>query len=127
VYLFVSKWNARWSVLTAKLLDIILLFIYSTGGLLLVYMSMFSLHTACHDNFNIAWIHPLYLVALICYIIKPIWANYLGRVFMIASIGLILVSFWIPQSFSISVYLLMGLSILLNYRLIKRGRDAKYY
>jgi hypothetical protein len=126
VYLFVSKWNARWSVLTAKFLDIILLFVYGVGGLLLVYMSLFSLHTACHDNFNIAWIHPLYLVALICYIIKPIWANYLGRVFMIASIGLILVSFWIPQSFSISVYLLMGLSILLNYRLIKRGRDAKY-
>ena len=126
VYLFVSKWNARWSVLTAKLLDIILLFIYSTGGLLLVYMSMFSLHTACHDNFNIAWIHPLYFLALIFYFVKPIWAGYLGRIFMIASIGLIIVSYWIPQSFSISIYLLMGLSILLNYRLIKRGRDAKY-
>jgi hypothetical protein len=127
VYLFVGKWNARWSVLTAKFLDIVLLFIYGAGGLLLVYMSLFSKHTACHDNFNIAWIHPLYFIALICYFIKPIWAGYLGRIFMIASIGLILVSYWLPQSFSISVYLLMGLSILLNFRLIKRGRDAKHY
>jgi hypothetical protein len=127
LYLFVGKWNTRWSVLTAKFLDIVLLFIYGAGGLLLVYMSLFSKHTACHDNFNIAWIHPLYFIALICYFIKPIWAGYLGRIFMIATIGLILVSYWLPQSFSISVYLLMGLSILLNFRLIKRGRDAKYY
>jgi hypothetical protein len=126
VYLFVGKWNARWAVIAAKALDIILLFIYGAGGLLLVYMSLFSKHTACHYNFNVDWIHPLYWIALVCYFIKPIWAGYLGRIFMFASIGLILVSYWLPQSFSISVYLLIGLSILLNYRLIKRGRDAKY-
>jgi hypothetical protein len=57
---------------------------------------------------------------------KPIWAGYLGRVFFIATIGLIAVSYWLPQSFSISVYLLMGLSLILNYRLIKRGLDAKF-
>jgi hypothetical protein len=126
VYLFVGKWNARWAVLTAKFLDIIFLFIFGIGGLLLVYMSVFSKHTACHDNFNIAWIHPLYFIALICYFMKPIWAGYLGRIFFMATIGLILVSYWLPQSFSISVYLLMGLALLLNYRLIKRGRDAKF-
>jgi len=129
VYLFVGKWNTRWAVLTAKFLDILLLFIFGLGGLLLVYMSIFSLHTACHDNFNIAWIHPLYFLAGICYFAKPIWAGYLGRIFMIATIGLIIVSYWLPQSFSISVYLLMGLALILNYRLItlkKRGRDAKF-
>ena len=126
VYLFVGKWNARWAVITAKILDLSLLFIFGLGGLLLVYMSLFSKHTACHDNFNIGWIHPLYLIAFICYFIKPIWAGYLGRIFFIASIGLIVVSYWLPQSFSISVYLLMGLSLVLNYRLIKRARDAKF-
>jgi len=126
VYLFVGKWNAKWAVITAKILDVSLLFIFGLGGLLLVYMSLFSKHTACHDNFNIAWIHPLYFIALICYFIKPIWAGYLGRIFFIATIGLILVSYWLPQSFSSSVYLLMGLSLLLNYRLFKRGRDAKF-
>jgi len=126
VYLFVGKWNARWAVLTAKFLDIIFLFIFGIGGLLLVYMSVFSKHTACHDNFNIAWIHPLYFIALICYFMKPIWAGYLGRIFFIASFGLIIASYLLPQSFSISVYLLMGLSLVLNYRLIKRGRDAKF-
>ena len=126
VYLFVSKWNARWAVMTAKFLDITLLFIYGLGGLLLVYMSLFSKHTACHYNFNIDWIHPLYWIALLFYFIKPIWAGYLGRVFFIASIGLIVVSYLLPQSFSISVYLLMGLSLVLNYRLIKRARDAKF-
>jgi len=126
VYLFVGKWNARWAVITAKILDVSLLFIFGLGGLLLVYMSLFSKHTACHDNFNIAWIHPLYFITLICYFIKPIWAGYLGRIFFIATIGLILVSYWLPQSFSSSVYLLMGLSLVLNNRLFKRGRDAKF-
>ena len=126
VYLFVGKWNARWAVMAAKFLDITLLFIYGLGGLLLVYMSLFSLHTACHNNFNIAWIHPFYWIALVFYFMKPIWAGYLGRAFFIASIGLIIVSYLLPQSFSISVYLLMGLSLVLNYRLIKRCIDAKF-
>ncbi len=126
VYLFVGKWNARWTVIAAKILDVFLLFIFGLGGLLLVYMSVFSLHTACHNNFNIAWIHPFYFIALIFYFIKPIWAGYLGRLFMVATIGLILISYWLPQSFSSSVYLLMGLAIVLNYRLMKRGIDAKF-
>jgi len=68
----------------------------------------------------------LYWIALVFYFIKPILAGYLGRIFFIASIGLIVVSYWVPQSFSSSVYLLMGLSLILNYRLLKRGRDAKF-
>jgi hypothetical protein len=126
VYLFVGKWNARWTVIAAKIFDVSLLFIFGLGGLLLVYMSLFSLHTACHDNFNIAWTHPFYLITLIFYFIKPIWAGYLGRLFMAATIGLILISYWLPQSFSSSVYLLMGLALVLNYRLMKRGIDAKF-
>ena len=129
LYLFVGRWNARWAVIAAKMIDVSLLFIFGLGGLLLVYMSVFSKHTACHDNFNIAWIHPFYFIALILYFMKPIWAGYLGRIFFIAAIGLILVSYWLPQSFSSSVYLLMIVSLLLNYRLIsliKRGRDAKF-
>jgi hypothetical protein len=126
VYLFVGKWNARWTVIAAKIIDVSLLFIFGLGGLLLVYMSVFSLHTACHNNFNIAWIHPFYFIALIFYFIKPIWAGYLGRLFMTATIGLILISYWLPQSFSSSVYLLMGLALVLNYRLMKRGIDAKF-
>ncbi len=126
VYLFVGKWNARWTVIAAKMIDVSLLFIFGLGGFLLLYMSVFSKHTACHYNFNIDWIHPLYFIALIFYFFKPIWAGYLGRIFFIATIGLIVVSYWLPQSFSISVYLLMGLALLLNYRLIKRGRDAKF-
>ena len=126
VYLFVGKWNVRWAVMAAKFFDIILLFIFGLGGLLVVYMSLFSLHTACHHNFNIAWIHPLYWIALVFYFMKPIWAGYLGRLFMVATIGLILISYWLPQSFSSSVYLLMGLALVLNYRLMKRGIDAKF-
>ena len=126
VYLFVGRWNARWAVITAKMIDVSLLFIFGLGGFLLLYMSVFSKHTACHNNFNIAWIHPFYFIALIFYFIKPIWAGYLGRIFFIATIGLIVVSYWLPQSFSSSVYLLIGLALVLNYRLMKRGRDAKF-
>jgi hypothetical protein len=127
IYLFVSKWNARWAVLSAKFIDLVLLFVFGIGGLLVVYMSLFSLHTACHENFNIFWIHPFYWIALICYFAQPIWAGYLGRIFIAATIGLILGSYWLPQSFSSSVYILMGLALVLNYRLIKRGTDAKYH
>ncbi|MFY7979134.1 MAG: DUF4105 domain-containing protein, partial [Sediminibacterium sp.] len=67
VYLFVGKWNARWTVIAAKMIDVSLLFIFGLGGFLLLYMSVFSKHTACHNNFNIAWIHPLYWIALVCY------------------------------------------------------------
>lgn len=126
VYLFVAKWNARWSMLTARYLDLLLLFVFGLGGLLLVYMSLFSLHTACHENFNIFWLHPFYWIALICYFIRPVWAGYLGRIFFACTIGLILVSYWLPQSFSYSVYCFMLLALLLNYRLIKRGANAKF-
>jgi hypothetical protein len=126
IYLFVSKWNARWSVLTARFFDIILLFILGLGGLLLVYMSLFSLHTACHENFNIFWLHPFYWMALVCYFVQPIWAGYLGRIFFACTVGLMLISYWLPQSFSSSVYILMLLALFLNYRLIKKGNDAKY-
>jgi hypothetical protein len=126
VYLFVAKWNARWSVNTAKILDILLLFIFALGGSLLVYMSLFSLHTACHENFNIFWLHPFYWLALICYFVRPIWAGYLGRIFFALTIGLLLSSYWLPQNFSSSVYVLMLLALVLNYRLIKKGTDAKF-
>lgn len=126
LYLFVAKWNARWAVLVAKTIDQLLLFVFGLGGLLLVYMSLFSLHTACHENFNIVWLHPLYWLALIFYFIRPIWAGYLGRFFFASTIGIIIVSYWLPQSFSYAVYCLMLLTLILNYRLIKRGTDAKY-
>lgn len=126
LYLFLAKWNARWSVLTAKFLDVFLLFSFGLGGLLLVYMSLFSLHTACHENWNILWLHPFYWIALIFYFIRPIWAGYLGRVFFFVTVAILLTSNWLPQSFSISVYLLMLVSLFLNYRLIKRGTDAKF-
>ena len=127
IYLFVTKWNARWSVLSAKFFDIVLLFFFGLGGLLVLYMSMFSMHTACHENWNIIWLHPFYWIALVFYFVQPTWAGYLGRLFFVATIGLILASYWIPQAFSSAVYVLMGLSLLLNYRLIKKGSDAKYW
>ncbi len=126
LYLFLAKWNTRWSVITAKFLDVFLLFSFGLGGLLLVYMSLFSLHTACHENWNILWLHPFYWIALIFYFIRPIWAGYLGRVFFFVTVAILLTSNWLPQSFSISVYLLMLVSLFLNYRLIKRGTDAKF-
>lgn len=126
-YLFAGKWNARWSVLIAKFLDVFLLFLFGLAGILLVYMSLFSLHTACHDNFNIFWLHPMYWIALICYFVRPIWAGYLGRLFFAATIGLLLTSYWLPQSFSYAVYVLMLLALALNYRLIKRGNNARFY
>jgi hypothetical protein len=126
VYLLASNWNARPAVLLAKTLDISLLFILGMGGLLLLYMSQFSMHTACHENYNIIWLHPLYLITLVTYFTSRKWTAYLGWIFFTAMILFMVSNYWIPQHFSKSVIALISIALLVNIRLIKRGRDAKF-
>ena len=126
VYLLASNWNARPAVLLAKTIDISLLFIFGMGGLLLLYMSQFSMHTACHENYNIIWLHPLYLITLATYFTSRKWTAYLGWIFFTAMILFMVSNYWIPQHFSKSVIALISIALLVNIRLIKRGRDAKF-
>ena len=122
VYLFASKWNSLATQKLATVLDITLLLTFSVGGLLVMYMSLFSKHTACYQNYNLMWLHPLYLIAIAFYFIKNEVIGKIGMVFFAAIIALVLTSYWLPQHFSIEVWVLIGIALQLNYRWIKKGQ-----
>lgn len=124
-YIFVSIWNKLIPQRVARILDIILLFLFGVGGLLVLYMSQISLHNACHDNYNLIWLHPLYLLTIPVYFISKKWTSYLGYVFFIATVLLMIASHWIPQHFSAAVMVLMVISLILQIRLIQRGKLEK--
>ena len=124
-YAFVSRWNTLFTQRIAKLIDVLLLFSFGLGGCLVFYMSLISLHTACYENFNLMWLHPAYLIALVLYFLPQNWIGKAGMLFLSAIVGLLIASYWLPQHFSKEVFALMAIALLLNYRLIIKGHYAK--
>jgi len=126
VYLFVANWNALITQRIARIFDLMLLFIFGIGGALVFYMSQFSLHSACHENYNLIWLHPLYLLVIPVYFISKKWTGYLGWIFFMATLVLMFSNYWLPQHFSKSVIALIAIALCLQIRLIKRGAQSKY-
>lgn len=122
LYLFFSKWNSLVTQKLAQVLDVMLLLVFSMGGLLVMYMSLISNHTACYENYNLMWLHPLYLIALIFYFVRNSIIGKIGMVFFAAIVALMLTSYWLPQHFSKEVWTLVLIALLLNYRMIEKGR-----
>ena len=123
IYLFAAKWNSLAMQKLAKVLDITFLLLFSIGGTLMAYMSLISKHTACFENYNLMWLHPLYLIALVFYFVRNEAIGKIGMVFFAAVVALIITSHWLPQHFSKEVGVLIGIALLLNYRLIEKGRS----
>ncbi|MEI7589184.1 MAG: DUF4105 domain-containing protein [Chitinophagia bacterium] len=123
IYLFAAKWNSLAMQKLAKVLDITFLLLFSIGGTLMAYMSLISKHTACYENYNLMWLHPLYLIALVFYFVRNEAIGKIGMVFFAAVVALIITSHWLPQHFSKEVGVLIGIALLLNYRLIEKGRS----
>lgn len=126
VYILAANWNARPAIVLSKAIDIILLIAFGIGGLLVLYMSQFSMHTACHENYNLLWLHPFYLIALITYFVSRKWTGYLGWTFFSIIIVFMLGNYFIPQHFSKEVIAVISLALVLSIRLIKRGKDARF-
>jgi hypothetical protein len=126
VYIFVASWNSLTTQRIARVLDVTLLFLLGIGGSLVLYMSQFSLHDACHENYNLIWLHPIYLLAIPIYFISKKWTGYLGYIFFTATILMMFASYWLPQHISKSVIVIMIIALFLQTRLIKRGTLAKY-
>lgn len=122
VYAFFSRWNSLTTQRLAKVMDVVLLLSFTLGGSLMVYMSLFSKHTACYQNYNLMWMHPLYLIALVFYFIPNKIIGQIGLLFLASIISLILTSYWLPQHFSKEVWALIATALLLNYRLVEKGR-----
>jgi hypothetical protein len=121
-YAFCSKWNSLITQRIAKVIDVILLVSFTVGGSLMVYMSLISKHTACHQNYNLMWMHPLYFIALVFYFIPSKAIGQISMLFLASIAGLIITSYWLPQHFSIEVWTLIAIAALLNYRLVEKGR-----
>ena len=121
-YAFCSKWNSLITQRIAKVLDVLFLLSFTAGGSLIVYMSMISKHTACFQNYNLMWMNPLYLIALVFYFIRSKAIGQIGLVFFASIVGLVLTSYWLPQHFSKEVWILIATAALLNYRLVEKGR-----
>ena len=121
IYLIVSFWKHKVTQKIASLIDILLLFVFGIGGALVLYMSQFSLHTACHENYNLIWLHPLYLLVIPTYFISKKWTSYFGYLFFAATVLFMIGNHWVPQQFSNSVIILMNIALFLQIRLIKRG------
>jgi hypothetical protein len=126
VYILAANWNARPAIVLSKAIDIILLIAFGIGGLLVLYMSQFSMHTACHENYNLLWLHPFYLIGLITYFVSRKWTGYLGWTFFSIIIVFMLGNYFIPQHFSREVIAVISLALVLSIRLIKRGKDARF-
>ncbi len=126
VYLFVANWNALLTQRIARVIDILLLFVFGIGGALVFYMSQFSFHNACHENYNLIWLHPIYLLAIPVYFISKKWTGYLGWLFFTTTTLYMFASHWIPQHSSKSVIAVMVIALFLQIRLIKRGAQSKY-
>lgn len=122
VYSSLTLANKKWCIIVAKGLDLLLLLLFAVGGSLIFYMSLVSKHTACYQNFNLMWMHPLYFIPLIVYFINKARIGYIGKIFFASNIALLLTSYWLPQHFSMEVYLMMGMAMILNYRLIQLGQ-----
>ncbi len=122
IYLIVSFWKHKVTQKIAGIIDLLLLFVFGIGGALVLYMSQFSLHTACHENYNLIWLHPLYLFVIPVYFISKKWTSYFGYLFFAATILLMIGNHWIPQHFSNSVIILMIIALFLQFRLIQRGK-----
>ena len=126
VYLFVANWNALLTQRIARVIDILLLFVFGIGGALVFYMSQFSFHNACHENYNLIWLHPIYLLAIPVYFISKKWTGYLGWLFFTTTTLYMFASHWIPQHSSQSVIAVMVIALFLQIRLINRGTQSKY-
>jgi hypothetical protein len=126
LYILAANWNARPAVILSKSIDILLLITFGIGGLLVLYMSQFSMHTACHENYNLLWLHPFYLIALVTYFVSRKLTGYLGWIFFSIIIAFMLGNYFIPQQFSIEIILVICIALILSIRLIKRGRDARF-
>jgi hypothetical protein len=122
IYLIISFWKHKVTQKIAGIIDLLLLFVFGIGGALVLYMSQFSLHTACHENYNLIWLHPLYLFVIPVYFISKKWTSYFGYLFFAATILLMIANHWIPQHFSNSVIILMNIALFLQIRLIQKGK-----
>ena len=126
LYIFVASWNALFTQRLAKCIDISLMVILGIGGALVFYMSLISIHSACHENYNLIWLHPFYILVIPVYFISKKWTGYLGWIFFTVTVLFMFANYWIPQHFSKSVMAVMAIVLFLQTRLIKRGLDAKF-
>lgn len=109
---FISRSKALWAQTFTSIFDSLLFYVTGLIGVLILFMWFGSDHTACGNNFNLAWALPFNLPVAFAFIKKPSW---LSNYFFIAAVitALLLAAwFWLPQQMNIA--LLPVVILLLN-------------
>lgn len=99
-----------------KFTDTFLLYITGLIGLLLLFMWFFTDHTACDNNYNVAWALPTNLVVAFLAWKKPSWTKQYFKAAAFTTIILLLTWFWLPQEMNIA---LLPFTFYMLYRYVK--------
>jgi hypothetical protein len=111
----ISLSKATWAVKLINFTDNLLLYITGLIGLLILFMWLFTDHTACDNNYNIAWALPTNIIAAFAWK-RPSWTKGYFKLAAGISILLLVSWFWLPQQMNIA---LLPFVIYMLYRYVK--------
>jgi Domain of unknown function (DUF4105) len=116
ILLSIGLLKAAWAKRFIKFTDTFLLYITGLLGLLLLFMWFFTDHTACDNNYNIAWALPTnFMVAFFAWK-RPSWARQYFKAAAFITVLFLLSWFWLPQQMNIA---LLPVTLCMLYRYVK--------
>jgi Domain of unknown function (DUF4105) len=116
ILLSIGLLKATWVKKFIKFTDTFLLYITGLIGLLILFMWFFTDHTACDNNYNIAWALPANFVVAFFSWKKPSWSTLYFKTAAFITVLLLLSWFWLPQQMNIA---LLPFTLYMLYRYVK--------
>lgn len=82
-------------------------------GCLLFFMSNFTAHHVMKQNWNLLWVHPLFLfwTVLLRHLAKP-WVRALGKGLLLGVAVALLAGYFLPQTYPMAAYFINTISLL---------------
>jgi len=99
-----------WQPRTSKWLFYFFGLIYGLAGCLLVFLWFFTEHTATANNWNLLWLHPLYLLF---FLPSKGLKSILTKVVLVLNVGVLLFWWQLPQEINLGVLPLVGMYLFL--------------
>lgn len=120
----ISTIKSTWAKKITGFFDALLLYVTGLIGCLIFFMWFISDHSACKNNYNIAWALPTNFIIAFITLKKPAW---LRTYFFIAAIitALLLATwFWLPQQLNIALLpvILLLLNRYINFTALYRNK-----
>jgi len=116
ILLSIGLLKTTWAKRFIKFTDTFLLYITGLLGLLLLFMWFFTDHTACDNNYNIAWALPTNFVVAFFAWKKTSLSTLYFKAAAFITVLLLLSWFWLPQQMNIA---LLPFTLYTLYRYVK--------